>query len=138
MTGCKSFFDTALFIYAFEKKDESVRSLFSEAYAGGMICTSVITVMEYCTGCYHAEDRIQAQLFWEFLKDYFYSVQDINEAIALDAAEIRAQYPAFKAMDSLQLACARHMGADVFYTSDRQLLQYQDDRLQVRGVFLSQ
>ena len=49
-----------------------------------------------------------------------------NGVIALKAAEIRSRYETFKQMDALQIATAVVSGANVFYTNDKQLLQYRD------------
>ena len=48
----------------------------------------------------------------------------VNEAIARKAAQIRADYKDFKAMDALQLAAAECNGCDAFLTNDKQLRQY--------------
>ena len=50
----------------------------------------------------------------------------VNDVIAFKAAEIRSQYEAFKQMDALQLATAVVSGANVFYTNDKQLLQFRE------------
>lgn len=50
-----------------------------------------------------------------------------DEAVAVKAAEIRAQYTAFKQIDSLQPACASIANADIFYTNDKQLKQFSSD-----------
>ena len=46
--------------------------------------------------------------------------------IARRAAEIRAEYRDFKAMDALQLAAAVHADCDVFLTNDKQLRQFRE------------
>ena len=50
----------------------------------------------------------------------------IGTVIAEKAAEIRAQYTSFKAMDALQLAAAMSMGCDTFLTNDKQLKQFSE------------
>ena len=50
----------------------------------------------------------------------------MNDIIAFKAAEIRSRYEAFKQMDTLQLATAVVSGANVFYTNDKQLLQFRE------------
>lgn len=49
---------------------------------------------------------------------------DITKPIAKKAAEIRANYCQFKAMDALQLEAAVISGCNVFLTNDKQLRQY--------------
>ena len=137
MTDNRAFFDTALFIYALELKDEQARALFSDALECGELLTSAITVMEYCTGCFKAGHEEYVRNFRRFLDDYHFIVQDITEEIAVEAARIRAEYPFFRGMDALQLACAKSLNATEFYTSDRQLRQFKDDTVQVKTHFIS-
>lgn len=42
------------------------------------------------------------------------------------AAQIRAEYNGFKAMDALQLTAAVIMGCDFFLTNDKQLRQFKE------------
>jgi predicted nucleic acid-binding protein len=60
-----------------------------------------------------------------------FEIKSADREVAVEAAKIRSQYPSFKQMDSLQIACAKVSGASVFYTNDKQLLQYQNDKLKV-------
>ncbi len=53
-------------------------------------------------------------------------VVEIDQGIAQKAAQIRAEYKGFKAMDALQLATACIMGCDLFLTNDKQLKQFKD------------
>lgn len=53
-------------------------------------------------------------------------IVEINQEIAKKAAQIRAEYKGFKAMDALQLAVACLSGCDLFLTNDKQLRQYKD------------
>ena len=48
---------------------------------------------------------------------------EINEATAKRAAQIRAEYRHFKAMDALQLAAASLRNCDLFLANDKQLRQ---------------
>jgi predicted nucleic acid-binding protein len=48
----------------------------------------------------------------------------IDQQIADKAAQIRAEYKGFKAMDALQLAVACSSGCDLFLTNDKQLKQF--------------
>ena len=54
--------------------------------------------------------------------------------MALTAAGIRSEYPGYKSMDALQLASALAAHADVFYTNDKQLLSYKNDKMKVVGL----
>ena len=71
--------------------------------------------------------------FQKFLRDCDFEIHLIQEETALEAARIRAGYPAFKQLDALQLASAIAAEADVFYTNDKQLLQFTHDRMKVAG-----
>ena len=130
-TGKKYYFDTAIFIYALENGREDARELITQALQEGTVGTSVVTIMEYCTGCYKHERRDIAERFRSFLSKYAFEIQQVDESVALEAAEIKASFPAFRQMDALQIASAKIAGADVFYTNDKQLLKYRDDGIQI-------
>lgn len=53
-------------------------------------------------------------------------IVEINREIAKKAANIRAEYKGFKAMDALQLATACLTGCDLFLTNDKQLKQFKE------------
>ena len=53
-------------------------------------------------------------------------IVEINQEIAKKAAQIRAEYKGFKAMDALQLAAACLSGCDLFLTNDKQLRQFKE------------
>ena len=55
----------------------------------------------------------------------------ITEEITEKAAQIRADYVSFKAMDALQLAAAVLTGCDIFLTNDKQLCQFTELRVVV-------
>lgn len=122
----KSFFDTSIFIYALENNSIAAQNLFQRALNEGTVGTSTITIMEYATGCLKHGKIERLNNFRYFLKALMFEVVPIDDAIALKAAEIRANYPFFKAMDALQLATAFVSKADVFYTNDKQLVQYKE------------
>lgn len=62
--------------------------------------------------------------FYAFLEGMDVEVMSINKSIAVKAAQIRAEYKHFKAMDALQLATACMTGCDLFLTNDKQLRQF--------------
>jgi len=51
---------------------------------------------------------------------------EISHEIAEKAAQIRAEYRGFKAMDAIQLAVACFEGCDLFLTNDKQLRQFKE------------
>ncbi|WP_044916994.1 type II toxin-antitoxin system VapC family toxin [Butyrivibrio sp. WCE2006] len=131
MTGIKTYFDTAIFIYALELKMKEARDLFTDALQQGTVGTSAITIMEYTTGCFKNGTKEDIDKFNKFLTDLMFEVKNVDREVAVEAARIRAEYPSFKQMDSLQIASANVAGADIFYTNDKQLLQFKDDGMKV-------
>ena len=122
----KSFFDTSIFIYALEDNSVAARNLFQQALTDGTVGTSTITIMEYATGCLKHGKIERLNNFRYFLKALMFEVVPVDDSVALKAAEIRSNYQFFKPMDALQLATAFVSRADVFYTNDKQLLQYKE------------
>lgn len=53
-------------------------------------------------------------------------IVEISQEIAKKAAQIRAEYKGFKAMDALQLAVACLKKCDLFLTNDKQLRQFKE------------
>ena len=132
MTGNKVYFDTAIFIYALENDLKEAKEMLEDAVVRGSACTGTVTVMEYCTGCYKHGRPDAAERFLAFLRDHRFELVSVDRDAALLAARIRAEHPAFKAMDALQLACAEEAGASVFCTNDKQLSGFSDDEFSVR------
>ena len=122
----KSFFDTSIFIYALENDSKIAQDLFQQAITVGAVGTSTITLMEYATGCFKHNRLDILNNFQRFLNALMVEVVPVNDVIAFKAAEIRNRYSSFKQMDALQIATAVISGANVFYTNDKQLLQFQE------------
>lgn len=129
----KSYFDTAILIYALENGSVQVRNLLEDSMRRGVVGISVVTIMEYCTGCMRHNRSDMVTRFRQFLRQCDFEIHLIQEETAFTAAKIRAEYPAFKQMDALQLASAIVAEADVFYTNDKQLLQFAHERMKVIG-----
>mgnify|MGYP002865498133 CR=1 FL=1 len=130
----KSYFDTSIFIYALENGSVQARSLLDRSMEHGEVGISVITIMEYCAGCIRHGRSDMVTRFRHFLRNRDFEIHWIQEKTAFTAAKIRADYPAFKQMDALQLASAIVAEADVFYTNDKQLLQFAHNRMKVVGL----
>ena len=126
MTVKKSFFDTAIFIYALENNSTAAKNLFQQSLTEGILGTSTITIMEYATGCLKYGKIERLNNFRNFLRTLMFDVVPVNDVVAIKAAEIRSKYQFFKPMDALQLATAFVSNADIFYTNDKQLLQYKE------------
>jgi predicted nucleic acid-binding protein len=131
----KVFIDTAPFIYYIEKDinnpkyHENVKSFFRAGYnLDKKFTTSVITVAEYYVFPYRNGKYEYINSFEHLVKTMDMEIIAINQIIAKKAAQIRAEYKGFKAMDALQLAVAIISGCDLFVTNDKQLKQFADIR----------
>lgn len=128
MTDFKSVFnDTAPFIYYFEYNEqyyEKVRNFFMSCYERNIqMVTSSVTIEEYCVFPYECGDIKLIDKFEKGIMGMGIRVIDIDTIIAKRAAELRAKYQNFKAMDALQIAAAIKSNCDLFFTNDKQLKQ---------------
>lgn len=134
MTGYKKIFvDTAPFIYLIEKNEEKpqyfdkVTKFFDNCYNNDVdFVSSVITVEEYLVFPYRIQSQEYVDLFEKLIETLEIEVIVIDDKIAKKAAQIRAEYKVFKAMDALQLATAVIKGCDLFLTNDKQLRQFEE------------
>ena len=133
MTGYnKVFLDTTPLIY-FLDNDENfgnkAKAVFEEILSNGKtLVSSVVTCEEYLVYPYRTNNQEKIDVFFEFMEACGIELIPISVEIAKKAAEIRAEYKDFKAMDSLQLAVAVCSGCDIFLTNDKQLRQFKDIR----------
>lgn len=134
MTGYKKIFiDTAPFIYLIEKNEENPQ-YFDKITKFLDICynnevdfvSSVITVEEYFVFPYKIQSQEYIDLFENLIETLEVEVVAIDDKIAKRAAQIRAEYKSFKAMDALQLAVALLSGCDLFLTNDKQLKKFRE------------
>lgn len=133
-TGYKSIFiDTSPFIYYIEKDvnnplySDAVKHFLSEAFAyDTRLITSTITVEEYMVWPYRSGRVEYGNLFQSLLIALSIEVVPITTQIAHRAAQIRAKYKTFKAMDALQLAVATQLKCEAFLTNDKRLSQFDD------------
>ena len=131
MTGySKVFLETAPLIYFLdndERYGQKAQSVLEEILSGGKtIVTSAITCMEYLVYPYRTSNQQKIDVFFEFMQDLDVPLLPIDAKVAGRAAQIRAEYRDFKAMDSLQLAAAVCAGCDTFLTNDKQLRQFRE------------
>lgn len=134
MTDYKRVFvDTAPFIYFIEKDDnnpqyyEKVKSFFKYGYDNDKkFVSSVITIEEYFVFPYRNKEYSFISMFNRIVATTGMEIVEINQEIAKKAAQIRAEYKRFKAMDTLQLATAYLTGCDLFLTNDKQLRQFKE------------
>lgn len=123
----KIFVDTAPFIYYIEKNPQyfnRVKNFFAECYQNDIVLvSSVITVEEYCVFPYRNNKTEYIAMFEKLIETLKIEMVGITGVMAKRAAQIRADYKYFKAMDALQLAVASIKNCDAFLTNDKQLKQ---------------
>lgn len=129
----KVFVDTAPFIYFIEKDvnnpryHDKVKNFFMGGYENNKeFVTSVITMEEYFVFPYRNNNHSYIDMFNRLVATINMEITEISQEIAKKAAQIRAEYKDFKAMDALQLAVACYEGCDLFLTNDKQLRQFKD------------
>lgn len=131
MTGFRRIYiDTSPYIYYLEKNPKysnKVKVFFMSNYNSDKeFVTSTITIEEYAIVPYRENNKKLLDDFDMLMKDTETDIVDITKPIAKKAAEIRADYNKFKAMDALQLAAAVISGCDIFLTNDKQLRQFKE------------
>ena len=129
MTGYKKIFlDTTPIIYFLDADinyAEKVERIFEGLIENrSSMVISTVTCTEYLTYPYKMGNTEKINAFFDFVKDCDIPLYSIGEEVAKKAAQIRAEYKVFKAMDALQLAAACLTGCDLFLTNDKQLRQF--------------
>ncbi len=129
----KVFVDTAPFIYFIEKDSnnpqyyEKVKGFFKDGYDNDKkFVSSVITMEEYFVFPYRNKAYSFIDMFERLVATVDMEMVEINREIAKKAAQIRAEYKGYKAMDALQLSVACLSGCDLFLTNDKQLKQFKE------------
>ncbi len=129
----RAFIDTAPFIYFIEKDSnnpqyyEKIKNFFKYGYDNDKkFTTSVITMEEYFVFPYRNKEYSYIDMFNRLVETTDMEVVEINQEIAQKAAQIRAEYKGFKAMDAFQLAVACLSKCDLFLTNDKQLRQFKE------------
>lgn len=129
----KVFVDTEPFIYFIEKDEnnpqyfEKVKKFFSNGYeTDKKFVTSVITMEEYFVFPYRNKLYSFINMFNKLVQTTDMEIVEVNQEIAKKAAQIRAEYKGFKAMDAIQLAVAGVTNCDLFLTNDKQLRQFKE------------
>lgn len=83
---------------------------------------------EYFVFPYRNNEYSYINMFNRLVATTDMEIMEINKGIAMKAAQIRAEYRGFKAMDALQLVAACLSGCDLFLTNDKQLKQFKEIR----------
>ena len=106
---------------------DKVKMFFLNGYENNKeFVTSVITMEEYFVFPYRSNNLSYIDMFHRLVATTNMEMIGINQDIAKKAAQIRAEYKGFKAMDAIQLAVACIMGCDLFLTNDKQLRQFKE------------
>ncbi len=112
--------DTAPFIYILESNAQFAplfEGLFEAAERGELTITlSTLALAEVLTGPYKAGQIVLAKQYEQVLNAF--NVQTVSPAIAVLAAQLRAQYR-LKLPDAIHIATALEVGAHAFVTHDR-------------------
>ena len=116
------FVDTAPFIYFLEHNSEYHATMvlfFNHAYDHGIqMITSALTLTEICTKPYQLGKPTLAAKYREyFTNSELLVLREVDGQIADEAARIRAKHK-LRTPDSIQLATANIVGADVILTND--------------------
>lgn len=124
----KIFLDTAPVIYFLDEnslfKAETDKIFKDILKSRAKFVASPITCEEYLTFPYRDNDEKSVENFWQFIKKFRINIRRIDNAVAIEAAKIRAEYRHIKTADALQLAAAICGGCDLFLTNDKQLKQF--------------
>jgi len=131
----KVFIDTSPFIYFIEKDSnnpqyyEKIKGFLKDGYDNDKkFVSSVITMEEYFVFPYRNKEYSYIDMFNRLVETTEMEIVEIGQEVAKKAAQIRAEYRGFKAMDALQLAVACLSGCDLFLTNDKQLKQFKEIR----------
>lgn len=118
--GATVLVDTAPWIYLLQDHPDFAprfEGLFAAADEGRIeLALSTITLAEVLTGPYKAGEVALAKRYERALNNY--QVMPFSAAVAIQAAQLRAQY-GLKLPDAAQLATALDMGAAALVTHDR-------------------
>lgn len=127
------FWDTNVFIYLIEGRprdlaDLAVRARREALSRGDQLVTSALTLGEVLVQPLRAGRRDLADRYRELLR-HGATVLPFEDAAAWRFAELRAEFPALRPPDAVQLACAAVHGVSAFLTNDDRL-----SALRVAGV----
>lgn len=125
MVTSSVFWDTNLFIYLIERRPENLHKRVVQAREAmvaraDQLVTSTLTIGEILV---HPLREGKSDLANQYvgLIETGAAVVSMDRAVAWKYAEVRAQYPAVRPPDAVQLACASNYGVALFVTNDRRL-----------------
>ena len=119
------YLDTTPIVYYLNMHDRyfsCVEKFFSHGQA--RFYSSTLAEMECLVIPYRNRDREQINEFKMFVASMPLNIQLVTREISDKAAQIRAEYPHFKAIDAVHLATACICDCELFFTNDKQLRQF--------------
>ena len=122
--------DSNIFIYNLEENPQFVKFtdlVFKRLVANKLkAVTSIISLTEILS--YQKTSNVAKQLIEDFLGTPNLEVFDVNQQIAVEAANIRRSY-GIRLPDAIQLATAVNAKADAFITNDKKLKAFKDIKI---------
>ena len=122
------FLDSNFLIYLMEDYEDYkdlINTVLTDIYDHKVkMVTSTITVMECLTGLMKTNQ--DSEQFFGLTEALGLKIVDLTKDVALVAANVRANYPTIKQMDSIQLATGIYAGCDWFITNDKRLHQFRE------------
>lgn len=127
------FWDTNVFIYLIEQRPRDLADIAARARErvtrdGDQLVTSALTLGEVLVQPLRAGKSELATRYATMLGRGCL-ILPFDEGAARRYGEIRAEFPAVRPPDAVQLACAAQQGTAVFVTNDARL-----EKIRVRGV----
>ncbi len=135
------FFDTAPIIYYIEAHPQFgplTREAVQAFESGNLTAySSVIALAEVLGKPIQAGKEAMVRRFADFLRrGKNFQLVEISADIAQRAGQLRGKYPALKTIDSIQVASALTIGAEVFLTNDGKLKQVREIKVLVLKDYL--
>lgn len=125
--GNTIYIDSNIIIYIVERAPRYYASLASllSASAQGLarVITSELSVLECLVVPMRTGDQAMVSAYLQIFSQTDLSCIPINRDVLMEAAQLRAQYPALRTPDSIHWATARIEGADRLLTNDQNLLR---------------
>jgi predicted nucleic acid-binding protein len=121
----RTFLDSSFFIYHIE--DDPRFAATTAKYALNalakerMLCTSVVSVMEFSTKPLAIARHDLLDKFKDFLREFKITACEIDLVCANKATQLRAKYNGLKGLDAFQIATAIEQRCDAFLTNDTRL-----------------
>lgn len=123
------FIDTNIWLYAFLDTGEAEKSSRAKAlFQRSEPMLSVQVVNEICVNLIKKADFSEEQIA-RLIESFYekYPIVEMDESILLSASQLRREY-AFSFWDSMVVACALAVNAEILYSEDMQ------DGLTIRGT----